>query len=357
MPENISKSVFGVLDNGREIAAYTLSNAAGTEVTIIGLGAIITALRTRDRNGGMADITLGFDNPSQYLTESPFFGAVVGRYANRIREGRFELDGREYNVAVNKPPNHLHGGVDGFSKKLWDVEPPDGAGCARLHLSLASADGEEGYPGALNTGVTYTLDDQNDLTVEYRAVTDKPTVVNLTQHAYFNLNGHDAGSIEDHRLALNADAFTAVDANMIPTGELLPVDDTPMDFREEKAIGSGIDAAFEQLALAGGFDHNWVLDSAGTGDRQKHAASVYAPTTGRTLDVFTDQPGIQFYAGNSLDGSITGKDGALYRRRAGFCLETQHYPDSPNHAHFPTTVLRPGETFDSQTVFRFGVRG
>ncbi|MCV6606047.1 MAG: galactose mutarotase, partial [Porticoccaceae bacterium] len=341
--------------DGREVMLTTLSNNAGTRVAIMDLGATIVELQTADRDGNLADITLGFDNPGQYLTDSPYFGAIVGRYANRIKEGKFSLDGKEYSLAINNGPNALHGGLVGFDKRLWQSETASSESEASVTFSLVSEDGDEGYPGTLNVQVIYTLDDNNQLRVDYLATTDKTTVVNLSQHAYFNLDGHDSGAITDHELLLNASHYTPVDSTLIPTGDIATVTNTPMDFREAKAIGRDIGVEHEQLEFGKGYDHNWVLDKT-TDETLQLAASVYAPESGRTLVITTDQPGVQFYAGNFLDGSITGKGGAVYRHRNGFCLETQHYPDSPNQPNFPSTVLKPGEQYKTSTVFEFGVR-
>ena len=348
--------VFGRLDDGRQVRLFTLTNAADIRVQIMDLGATIVRLNVPDRFGAMGDITLGFDNPQQYLDESPYFGAIVGRYANRIARGRFSLDGADYTLAVNNGPNALHGGMVGFDKRLWQASLMSNETSSSITFALASEDGDEGYPGTLEVAVTYMLDDENRLTVDYHATTDRATVINLSQHAYFNLNGHDSGANTSHELMLNADYYTPVDATLIPTGEISPVAATPMDFRVAKPIGRDIDAAFEQLQFGGGFDHNWVLNKSGTTDEPRLAAAVYAPDSGRTLHIYTDQPGLQFYAGNFLDGSLVGKQGAIYQRRQGFCLETQHYPDSPNQPTFPSTVLRLGETYKTTTVFAFGIR-
>ena len=352
----ITQDEFGTLADGRKVQRFTLSNASGASIAVLDLGAIIQSLKLPDRNGELGDITLGFDNPQQYLTDSPYFGAIVGRYANRIKEGKFSLDGQPYTLAINNGPNALHGGLVGFDKKLWAVEPFEGESHAGLKLSLTSPDGEEGYPGTLQVRVTYTFDDANKLTVDYLATTDKATVVNLSQHAYFNLNGHASGTILDHELMLNARHFTPVDATLIPTGEIAPVAGTPMDFTRPKKIGLQIDNDTEQLTFGLGYDHNWILAPEGPSEQLELAASVYAADSGRTMSIYTDQPGIQFYAGNFLDGSFAGKEGRVYQHRNGFCLETQHFPDSPNQPHFPSTVLKPGESYRTSTVFEFGTR-
>ncbi len=347
----ISTTSFGTLNDGREINQLTLTNVHGAGVGIIDLGGIIVSLNVPDQGGELGDITLGYDNPQQYLDESPYFGAIVGRYANRIAEGKFSIDGTEYTLAQNNGPNALHGGLEGFDKKIWTAETSENNHSASVKFKMISADGDQGYPGTLTTEVVYTFDDENQLTVEYRATTDKTTVINLSQHAYFNLNGHGSGNIGDHEMMINASHYTPVDETLIPTGEIAPVVDTPMDFRVAKPIGGDIEADFEQLGFGMGFDHNWVLD----GEGMALAASVYAPKTGRVMEVYTDQPGIQFYAGNFLDGSSTGKDGVAYVRRGGFCLETQHFPDSPNQGNFPSTILRPGDVFESKTIFKFNI--
>ncbi len=344
-----------MLDDGREVQVFTLRNAQGTSVEILDLGGIIVTLNTADRNGNFADITLGFDNPEQYFSANPFFGTLVGRYANRIAGGRFLLDGQEYPLAINNGANAIHGGLVGFDKRIWQATSSSNDSEAELHLTLISADGDQGYPGTLTVNVTYTLDDGNRLTIDYQASTDEATIVNLTNHAYFNLNGHDSGSILEHEIMINADRYTPVNVNSIPIGEIVSVAGTPLDFRDPKPIGRDIGMDHEQLNFGSGFDHNFVLNKSDA-DVPELAAVVYSTTTGRTLTTYTDQPGMQFYTGNFLNGSATGKVGAVYNRRNGFCLETQHYPDSPNKPDFPSTVLRPGEQYRTQTVFEFGSR-
>ena len=333
-----------------EIEPFTLRNAQGLEVGLISHGATITSIRVPDRHGQFEDIVLGFDRPAEYRGEHPYLGAVVGRYANRIARGRFELDGRAYELATNDGPNHMHGGERGFDAFLWHAgaEQPDS-----VTFSRVSPDGEEGYPGQLRVAVTYTLTDDDDLVVRYAATTDRRTVINLTQHTYFNLGGHGSGDILGHELTLAADRFTPVDDTQIPTGVIVPVEGTPFDFRTPVAIGARLREQHPQLEKGKGFDHNWVLNAAG--HASEVAARVLHPPSGRTLEVRTTEPGIQFYSGNLLDGSLTGKGGVRYQKHAGLCLETQHFPDSPNHPSFPSTVLRPGEEFRSTTVFSFGV--
>jgi aldose 1-epimerase len=348
---SVTRGGFGTLPDGTAIEVYTLTNASGVEVRAITYGGIIVSIRTPDRSGAFADIVLGHDTIDGYAKNSPYFGCITGRYANRIARGRFTLDGATYTLATNNGPNHLHGGVKGFDKVVWAAEAvrnPNGAG---VTFTYTSRDGEEGYPGTLKARVTYTLTDRNELIVDYEATTDKATVVNLTQHSYFNLAG--GGDILGHELQIEADRYTPVDATLIPTGELAPVAATPFDFRKPVAIGARITQDHPQLKAGGGYDHNFVLVRSGSG--LARAARVVEPTTGRTLDVSTTEPGLQLYTGNFLDGTIAGKAGRVYGHRSGFCLETQHYPDSPNQTAFPSTVLRPGQTYKTTTVFTFGV--
>ena len=320
---------------------------------VISLGGIITHLKTPDRSGALADIVLGFDSIDGYLKDHPYFGAIIGRYGNRIGKARFAIDGKSYQLAANNGPNHLHGGVKGFDKVVWKAEPEDTAGGQRVTFTRTSADGEEGYPGALQTKVTYTLTHDNTLVIDYEATTDKPTHVNLTHHSYFNLAGHNSGDILGHELMIDADRYTPVDDTLIPTGELAPVAGTPFDFKQSTAIGARIDQAGNQQLIYGkGYDHNWVVSGSGF----RRVARAYEPKSGRTLEVATTEPGLQFYSGNFLDGTITGKEGAVYKHRSGFCLETQHYPDTPNKPAFPTTLLKPGETYRTRTVYTFGVQ-
>ncbi len=318
-------------------------------------GAIVTSIRTPDASGQVADIALGFDSLPGYLGASPYFGAIVGRYANRIAAGRFTLDGVEYHLAQNNGPNSLHGGVRGFDKVLWSAEPFENDSAMGVKLRYESADGEEGYPGALTVQVTYTLNEANELIVEYEASTTKATPLNLSQHTYWNLHGEGRGDILDHVLQLNASAFTPVDSTLIPTGKIAPVAGTPFDFRQSAAVGARIDGPDEQLRFGRGYDHNWVLDRQGQGTLAL-AARLQDPQSGRVLEVRTTEPGIQFYSGNFLDGTIKGKGGHVYAHRTGLCLETQHFPDSPNHSNFPSTILRPGARYQSRTVFAFSTR-
>lgn len=352
---SVSAAPFGVLPSGDSVRIFTLTNANGIELRAMDYGAIVVSLRTPDRSGALADIVLGFDDLQGYLDHSPYFGAIAGRYANRIARGRFTLDGVEHKLAVNNPPNALHGGLRGFDKVIWHATPKqDGSGVGMVFEYL-SPDGEEGYPGTLTARVTYSLTDSNQLIIDYEATTDKPTIVNLTQHSYFNLGGDGSGDVLGHLLTLHADRYTPVDSTMIPTGELAPVQGTPFDFRAGIAIGARIGDDHAQVGNGRGYDHNFVINRPGPG--LVPAARVVDPESGRTLDVATTEPGIQLYTGNFLDGSFPGKAGRVYRHRNALCLETQHFPDSPNQPSFPSTVLRPGETFRSRTVYRFGVDG
>lgn len=343
----IQRSDFGRTPDGVPVWLYTITNKNGLEARITDYGGIVVGLKTPDRRGAMADIVLGFDSLDGYLARSnPFFGALVGRYANRIAHARFSLNGITYTLDKNNGENSLHGGARGFDKRVWTPrELPDGG----LDLTYFSKDGEEGFPGNLKAVVTYHLTDANELRIDYTATTDKPTVVNLTSHSYFNLKG--SGDILGHIVTLNADRFTPVDAALIPTGELREVSGTPFDFRKPMTIGARIEQDDPQLKLGGGYDHNFVLNRAGAG--LALAARVEEPSSGRVLEVLTTEPGVQFYTANSLNGSIHGKGGASYGRHAAFCLETQHFPDSPNQPRFPSTELKPGERFASTTVFRF----
>jgi aldose 1-epimerase len=337
---------------GTPVEQFTLTNANGIEVRATNYGGIITSLKTPDRTGALGDIVLGFESIDGYLGDHPFFGAIIGRYGNRIAKGRFTIDGTEYKLATNNGPNHLHGGNKGFDKVIWKAEPlPSMPGQSAVAFTYTSADGEEGYPGKLMIEVTYTLTNNNELIVDYLARTDKPTHVNLTQHSYFNLAGD--GDILGHELTIDADRYTPVDATLIPTGELAPVEGTPFDFRKSTAIGARINDAHPQIKNGSGYDHNWVLNRRDLGPDLQRAARVVEPKSGRTLEVATMEPGMQFYAGNFLDGKLIGKGGKSYGHRSGFCLETQHYPDTPNQKDFPTTLLKPGDEYKTRTVFVF----
>jgi len=350
---SVVRAPFGVLPTGDSVHVFTLTNANGLELQVIDYGGLVISLRTPDRTGALGDIVLGYDRLDGYLASTPYFGALVGRYANRIARGRFTLGDTAYTLAVNNGVNSLHGGLKGFDKVMWRAEPTSDSSSVGVVLRYTSLDGEEGYPGTLGVQVTYTLTDRNEFAIDYLATSDKATPVNLTQHSYFNLAGDGAGDVLGHLVSIDADAFTPVDTTLIPTGVLQPVAGTPFDLRTPVAIGARINEADAQLTIAGGFDHNFVINRKATA--LVHAARVVEPTSGRTLDVETTEPGIQFYTGNFLDGSITGKRGHVYGRRHGFCLETQHFPDSPNQPAFPSTILRPGEEYRSRTVYTFGV--
>ncbi len=341
---------FGRTADGRAVEEYRLRNVAGVEVRFITFGGIITSVRAPDRQGRFANVALGFESLAEYEGEHPYFGAITGRYANRIGGGGFSLDGVAYQLFKNDGGNSLHGGKFGFDKRIWAANEVDGA----VELTYRSPDGEEGYPGNLDVTVRYSLDEDNGLRIDYVAETDAPTVVNLTNHSYFNLQGEGEGTIYDHVLTLNADQFTPTDAGQIPTGEIAPVDGTPFDFRRAKTIGSGQRSADAQIVAAKGYDHNFVLNRDGLAEGELGlAARVYEPRSGRVMEVWTTEPGLQFYAGNFLDATLVGASGRLYRQSDGFALETQHFPDSPNKPGFPSTVLRPGERFESTTVYRF----
>jgi len=344
---------FGYLD-GLEVPAYVLQDGDGLVVRVLPLGAIVQSLEVPDSRGRRDNVVLGFANVADYLRPGPYFGSVVGRYANRIAGGRFELDGQVYQCPLNNGPNLLHGGPDGFNNRFWEVDEEDCMTDRRIALRLTSDDGDQGFPGHLDVALTYELTGNRTLSITYEATTDRPTVVNLSQHTYFNLSGEGQGSAMNHRLGLNAHAFTPVDGALIPTGELASVENTPFDFRREKAIDQDIRMAHPQIIAAGGYDHNFVLDRPeGSAGQLIEAASVLDPRSGRTLVVATTEPGVQFYSGNFLHGHDVGSSGRVYRQGDGFALETQHFPDSPNQPHFPTTVLRPGERYRSQTTWTF----
>ena len=350
----IEKEFFGKTSDGIDISRYTLKNSSGMEVSIINYGGIITSWKVKDRDGNYKDIVLGFNDLLDYESSSPYFGALIGRYGNRIKEGKFNLDGVEYTLAVNNGENHLHGGLKGFDKVIWDIKEEENESSASLVLSYISKDMEEGYPGNLDVKVTYTLTNEDELKVRYEADTDKKTVVNLTQHSYFNLSANLGRDILGHQITIDADSFLPVDTTLIPTGELRDVERTPFDFRESKRVGDDINELDRQLTFGNGYDHCWVLNNQDEGIR--FVASAYDPLSGRLLEVFSDQPGIQFYSGNFLDGTLKSKDGGSYVFRSGFCLETQHYPNSPNQKSFPTVILNPGEKYDTESIFRFSTR-
>jgi aldose 1-epimerase len=345
---SIQKTSYGKLPDGREVDLYTLTNAGGMRVKLTNYGAITVSVEVPDRAGKLADVTLGYDTLDGWLTSTSYFGATVGRYANRIAKGKFTLDGQTYTLATNNGENALHGGLKGFDKVLWNAEPVKTPNAVGVKFTYLSKDGEEGYPGNLNVTALYTLTNDNEFKVEFSATTDKPTVVNLAHHTYWNLAGAAAGDILGHELMLAADQFTPVDAGLIPTGELAPVKGTPMDFTQPTAIGARI------AQVPGGYDHNYVLrNQAG---QVALAARVVEPKTGRVMEILTDQPGIQFYSGNFLDGTVKGKGGVVYQKHQGFCLETQHYPDSPNQPKFPPVVLRPGETYKHTMIHKFSAK-
>ena len=350
----MKKQPFGRTSDGRDVDLYTLANKKGMEVTITNFGGIIVALKVPDRSGNIDDVVLGYDSLDGYLTNKAFFGAIIGRYTNRIGHGRFSLDRGTYILPKNDGDNTIHGGPNGFNKRLWTAKDVSSSKGPALELTYLSADGEEGFPGNLSVKVVYTLTDQNELTIAYSATTDKDTVVNLTNHSYFNLAGQGNGDILPHQLMIRADRITAVDAALIPTGELRPVKGTPFDFTKATPIGARIDQDDPQLKLGKGYDHNWVLSAQGEADPAL-VAEAYEPKSGRVLQVLTTEPGLQFYTGNFLDGTIRGK-GKVYNYRYGFCLETQHFPDSPNHPTFPSTVLKPGQKYATTTTFRFSTR-
>jgi aldose 1-epimerase len=349
----VEKQPFGTTPEGVAVDAYTLTNKNGASVKIITYGARVVSIQVRDRDGKLGDVVLGFDDQAGYDTDASFQGAIVGRYGNRIALGHFALDGKTYTLATNNNGNHLHGGVRGFDKVVWTAKGSVVAGAARLRLTYLSKDQEEGYPGNLTATVTYTLTNSDELKIEYTATTDKATVLNLTNHAYFNLAGAGSGDILKHELKLNARRFTPTNATSIPTGELRSVKGTPFDFTTPTAIGARIDEQYEQLISGNGYDHNFVLSKPA--GNLGLAAEVYEPNSGRVLSIFTTEPGVQFYSGNFLSGAI-GKQGLNYPRRSAFCLETQHFPDSPNKPKFPTTVLRPGGRYTQTTIYRFSVR-
>ena len=347
----IEKKPFGKTAAGQEIDLYTLRNGK-VEVSIATWGATVTSIRVPDRGGALADVVLGFDTLAPYLATHPFFGVVVGRYANRIGQGRFTLDHKEYRLTINNGKNQLHGGPEGFYRKVWKAEEVDAKDGPAVKLTYVSPDGEEGYPGTMTASVTYTLTGDGALRMDYAAATDKPTVVNLTNHAYFNLAGQGEGEILAHELMVHAGRYTPVDETSIPTGELRSVASTPFDFRKPMALGARIGADDAQLVIGKGYDHNFVLDG-GVTRKPRLVASMHDPKSGRVLEILTTEPGLQLYSGNFLDGTLKGKNGKVYGHRQGFCLETQHYPDSPNHPSFPPVVLRPGKHYQSTTLYRF----
>ena len=351
---SLPKEPFGKTPDGHAVSLYTLKNASGMEVKITNYGGTIESVKVKDRKGNFDDVVLGFDNVEGYTAKvnTAYFGALIGRYGNRIARGTFSLDGNTYHIPTNDGPNMLHGGTVGFNKRIWDAKDVSTADEPALELHYLSPDGEQGFPGNLDVTVRYTLDNKNGLHIDYFAKTDKDTVLNLTNHSYFNLRGAGSATVSTHRISINADRFTPIDSTLIPTGKLENVAGTPLDFRKPMDVGARIGARSEQLKLAKGYDHNFVLNDPG--DLNKVAARVTEPTSGRVLEVYTTQPGLQFYSGNFLEGNIRGI-GGVYRHRSALCLETQHFPDSPNHPNFPTTVLHPGEQFHQTTIYRFSV--
>jgi aldose 1-epimerase len=345
---NVKRQAFGKLPDGSSVELYTLSNNKGMQASIMTYGAAVVSLTAPDRAGKYADVVLGMDNLEGYLKGVPYFGAIVGRYGNRIGHAQFKLEGKTYTLPKNDGDNTLHGGTRGFDKHIWTAREAGGG----VEFTYVSKDGDEGFPGTLTSKVLYTITPENELRIEYTATTDKPTVVNLTNHTYFNLAGQGEGDILQHQVTIPADRFTPVDKGLIPTGELRPVKGTPFDFTKATAIGARIGQSDEQLQFGKGYDHNWVLNGTG----MKKAAEVYESKTGRVMEVLTEEPGLQFYTGNFLDGTIHGKGGKVYGLRSAFCMETQHYPDSPNRPSFPSTELKPGQTYHTVTVYRFSSR-
>jgi aldose 1-epimerase len=350
---SVKEEPWGNTPQGQDVELFTLTNAHGMEARIINYGGILVSLKVPDRNGKLGDIVNGFGSISGYVQQppEPYFGAIVGRYGNRIANGTFTLDGVRYTLAKNNGPNTLHGGIRGFDKVIWQARP---VGNESVELKYLSKDGEEGFPGNLSAMVVYTLDDNNELKIDYSATTDKDTVVNLTNHSYFNLTGQGVGNVLGEMVTIHADRFTPVDKTLIPTGELRKVDGTPFDFRTPHAIGERIDASDEQISLGQGYDHNFVLNRSSAG--LEPAARVSDPTSGRVMEILTTQPGLQFYTANQLNGSLHGKNGAVYGKRSAFCMETQHFPDSPNQLKFPSTELKPGERYHTVTMFRFSAK-
>ncbi len=347
-PEQTSNSIqmsdFGTMEDGKEVKQYTLTNANGMEVKIINYGGIITSVKTPDKEGNMENVVLGFDNLDKYLEGTPYFGAIIGRFGNRIGQAQFSLNGESYQLAANNGANHLHGGEVGYDKVFWDAETLPGNA---LKMTYLSEDGEEGYPGNLDISVTYTLTDDDEIKIDYYATTDKATPVNLTNHSYFNLSGDPETLILDHVLQIEADRYTPVDFGLIPTGELAPVEDTAFDFTDPETIGARIED------VPGGYDHNFVLNKFE--EELPLVATLTDPETGRSMEILTSEPGLQFYSGNFLDGTITGSDGTVFNKYAALCLETQHFPDSPNKPEFPSTILEPGEVYETTTIYRFKV--
>ncbi|MBK8947159.1 MAG: galactose mutarotase [Ignavibacteriae bacterium] len=349
-----SNSLFGKLSDGREVNMFTLKNKNGAEVKIIEFGATVTSLKVPDKNGKIEDVVLGYDKLEDYINGTSYFGAIVGRYGNRIGKGKFNLNEDDFQLSINDGENHLHGGKIGFNKVLWIGETLQSSEGESVKLTYVSPDGEEGYPGTANISIMYTLTESNELKIEYSATTDKTTIMNPTHHSYFNLSGNFQNTILDHELMMDADFFTPVDKGLITTGELVKVENTPMDFKVPTKIGKNINAEYEQLIFGKGYDHNWVLNNYD--GSLKNVASLYDSTSGRLMEILTDQPGLQFYSGNFLNGTSIGKNGEKYNFRTGLCLETQKFPDSPNKANFPSVTLNPGEVYNQITIYKFSVK-
>ena len=350
----IEKKEFGTTEDNVTVYQFVLSNKNGMEISVINYGGIITSLKAKDRNGKYQDIVLGFNSLPPYEDENPYFGAIIGRYGNRIANGNFKLDGQSYKLDINNPPNHLHGGLKGFHKVVWNPKEIINDRNVSLELTYLSKHMEEGYPGNLDVKVAYTLNNKDELSVGYEAITDQKTIINLTQHSYFNLSGNFSNDILDHEIRINADAFLPVDETLIPTGEIRSVHGSPFDFRKSKLIGQDIDTNNKQIEFGKGYDHCWVINNQSNGLRS--VASAYHSESGRVLDVYSDLPGLQFYSGNFLDGTLKSKGEGHYELRSGFCLETQYYPDSPNQQNFPSVILKPGDVYNSNTVFKFSVK-
>jgi aldose 1-epimerase len=350
----MTTSVFGKLPDNREVLQYTLTNRAGASMQVINYGATITSLKVPDRTGKMEDVVLGYDSLQGYMDGTTYFGAIVGRYGNRIGKGKFQLDGKQYQLTINDGENHLHGGKIGFNKVLWQAKVVGTSAEPALELQYVSKDGEEGYPGTVTLKVTYSLTDKNELHISYEGTTDQPTILNPTQHSYFNLSGSFANTILDHVMTIEADRFTPVDKGLITTGQLAEVANTPLDFRTPTAIGARINDPFEQLTFGKGYDHNWVLRDGG--GQVRKAVELYEPKSGRLMTVYTDQPGMQFYTGNFLDGTAHGKNGIAYQRRTGLCLEAQAFPDTPNKPQFPSATLKPGQVYRQTTIYQFSTK-
>jgi len=350
----IEKKKFGTTEDNVTVYQFVLSNKNGMEISVINYGGIITSLKAKDRNGKYQDIVLGFNSLPPYEDENPYFGALIGRYGNRIANGTFKLDGQPYKLDINNPPNHLHGGLKGFHKVVWNPKEIINDSNVSLELTYLSKHMEEGYPGNLDVKVTYTLNNKDELSVLYEAETDRKTIINLTQHSYFNLSGDFSEDVLDHQIKINADAFLPVDETLIPTGEIRSVLGSPFDFRKSKLIGQDIDVNNKQIEFGKGYDHCWVINNQSNGLRS--VATAYHSESGRVLDVYSDLPGLQFYSGNFLDGTLKSKGGGYYELRSGFCLETQYYPDSPNQENFPSVVLKPGDIYKSNTIFKFSVK-